>query len=138
MHTLIHTCVCMHANSATCDIHLPELQEDPTVIAIEKTRLAAQYVGAPGTERVVCPSAAAALLCLAQRGAAGTDGIDYTIYHREITFTNVTVLVEDTSLCFNALGGLPGAYVKWFLEEIGTSGLYKLLEGHQVGAGNGS
>lgn len=36
-------------HSTTCDIHLPELQEDPTVIAIEKTRLAAQYVGAPGT-----------------------------------------------------------------------------------------
>jgi inosine triphosphate pyrophosphatase len=25
------------------------------------------------------------------------------------------VLVEDTSLCFNALGGLPGPYIKWFL-----------------------
>lgn len=27
------------------------------------------------------------------------------------------VFVEDTSLCFNALGGLPGPYVKWFLGE---------------------
>ena len=26
---------------------------------------------------------------------------------------NGPVLVEDTSLCFNALGGLPGVYVKW-------------------------
>ena len=25
-------------------------------------------------------------------------------------------LVEDTALCFNALGGLPGVYIKWFLE----------------------
>ena len=25
-------------------------------------------------------------------------------------------MVEDTALCFNALGGLPGVYVKWFLE----------------------
>ena len=28
-------------------------------------------------------------------------------------------LVEDTSLCFNALNGLPGPYVKWFLEKTG-------------------
>ena len=27
------------------------------------------------------------------------------------------VLVEDTSLCFNALGGLPGVYIKWFLKN---------------------
>uniref|UniRef100_A0A8C9M362 XTP/dITP diphosphatase n=1 Tax=Panthera tigris altaica TaxID=74533 RepID=A0A8C9M362_PANTA len=28
------------------------------------------------------------------------------------------VLVEDTCLCFNALGGLPGPYIKWFLEKL--------------------
>ena len=32
------------------------------------------------------------------------------------------VVVEDTSLCFNALGGMPGPYVKWFLKEIGPAG----------------
>eukprot|EP01038_Epipyxis_sp_PR26KG_P010505 gene10505-14117_t len=37
------------------------------------------------------------------------------------------VLVEDTSLCFNALGGLPGIYIKWFLEKIGHEGLNNLL-----------
>ena len=37
------------------------------------------------------------------------------------------VLVEDTSLCFNALGGLPGVYVKWFLEKTGHAGLNNLL-----------
>jgi inosine triphosphate pyrophosphatase len=31
-------------------------------------------------------------------------------------------LVEDTSLCFNALGGLPGPYIKWFLSKIGPEG----------------
>ena len=41
------------------------------------------------------------------------------------------MLVEDTSLCFNALGGLPGPYVKWFLDEMGSAGLYKLLDGHE-------
>ena len=37
------------------------------------------------------------------------------------------VLVEDTSLCFNALGGLPGPYIKWFQDKIGLEGLNKLL-----------
>ncbi|PAA85350.1 hypothetical protein BOX15_Mlig015606g2 [Macrostomum lignano] len=37
------------------------------------------------------------------------------------------VLVEDTSLCFNALGGLPGVYIKWFLDALGPDGLPKLL-----------
>ncbi|KAH0551108.1 hypothetical protein GP486_007544 [Trichoglossum hirsutum] len=32
------------------------------------------------------------------------------------------VLVEDTCLCFNALKGLPGPYVKWFLHDIGLEG----------------
>ena len=32
------------------------------------------------------------------------------------------VLIEDTCLCFNALGGLPGPYIKWFLKKLGPSG----------------
>lgn len=36
-------------------------------------------------------------------------------------------IVEDTCLCFNALGGLPGPYIKWFLEKLGNEGLNKLL-----------
>jgi inosine/xanthosine triphosphate pyrophosphatase family protein len=38
------------------------------------------------------------------------------------------VLVEDTSLCFNAYQGLPGPYIKWFLEKMGHSGLNKMLD----------
>ncbi|KAJ1329426.1 XTP/dITP diphosphohydrolase [Microdochium nivale] len=37
------------------------------------------------------------------------------------------VLVEDTCLCFNALGGLPGPYIKWFMKSIGHEGLNNLL-----------
>ncbi|PVV04338.1 hypothetical protein BB560_001165 [Smittium megazygosporum] len=37
------------------------------------------------------------------------------------------VFVEDTSLCFEAFNGLPGAYVKWFLKELGPQGLYNML-----------
>ena len=40
---------------------------------------------------------------------------------------NGPVMVEDTSLCFNALNGLPGVYIKWFLEGIGHEGLNNLL-----------
>ena len=43
----------------------------------------------------------------------------------------VPVIVEDTSLCFNALGGLPGPYIKWFLEKLGASGLHQLLAGFE-------
>jgi len=39
------------------------------------------------------------------------------------------VLTEDTSLCFNALNGLPGPYIKWFLEKCGHDGLNDMLVG---------
>ncbi|XP_069351700.1 inosine triphosphate pyrophosphatase isoform X2 [Eulemur rufifrons] len=41
------------------------------------------------------------------------------------------VLVEDTCLCFNALGGLPGPYIKWFLEKLKPEGLHQLLAGFE-------
>ncbi|XP_055813817.1 inosine triphosphate pyrophosphatase [Solanum dulcamara] len=44
---------------------------------------------------------------------------------------NGPVLVEDTCLCFNALKGLPGPYVKWFLQKIGHEGLNNLLMAYE-------
>lgn len=44
---------------------------------------------------------------------------------------NGPVIVEDTSLCFNALGGLPGPYIKCFMKKIGLEGLTKLLLGYE-------
>ncbi|KAJ9518499.1 hypothetical protein QJQ45_018589 [Haematococcus lacustris] len=41
------------------------------------------------------------------------------------------VMVEDTSLCFNALGGLPGPYIKWFLDKTGHEGLNNLLMAYE-------
>uniref|UniRef100_A0A3Q2NMZ7 Inosine triphosphate pyrophosphatase n=1 Tax=Fundulus heteroclitus TaxID=8078 RepID=A0A3Q2NMZ7_FUNHE len=41
------------------------------------------------------------------------------------------VIVEDTCLCFRALGGLPGPYMKWFLDKLKPEGLYKLLAGFE-------
>jgi inosine triphosphate pyrophosphatase len=41
------------------------------------------------------------------------------------------VLVEDTALCFEALGGLPGPYIKWFLRSVGLDGLNNMLAGFE-------
>mgnify|MGYP001566575306 CR=1 FL=1 len=38
-----------------------------------------------------------------------------------------TVLVEDTSLYFDAWNGLPGALVRWFLDTVGCEGICKML-----------
>lgn len=37
------------------------------------------------------------------------------------------ILVEDTSLCFNAYGGLPGPYIKHFEQQIKPEGLFKMV-----------
>ncbi|XP_076623967.1 inosine triphosphate pyrophosphatase isoform X1 [Colletes latitarsis] len=39
------------------------------------------------------------------------------------------VIIEDTCLCFNAMKGLPGPYIKWFLEKLGPEGLHRMLHG---------
>ena len=36
------------------------------------------------------------------------------------------VVVEDTSLHMDCLGGLPGPFIKWFLASIGCGGVYEL------------
>jgi len=41
------------------------------------------------------------------------------------------VMVEDTCLCYHALKGLPGPYIKWFLDKLGHDGLNTLLAGHE-------
>jgi inosine/xanthosine triphosphate pyrophosphatase family protein len=35
-------------------------------------------------------------------------------------------LTEDTSLCFHALGGMPGPYIKWFQQTLKSDGMYSL------------
>uniref|UniRef100_A0A6V2ECB8 Multifunctional fusion protein n=1 Tax=Ditylum brightwellii TaxID=49249 RepID=A0A6V2ECB8_9STRA len=44
---------------------------------------------------------------------------------------NGPVITEDTSLCFNALNGMPGPYIKWFLEKCGHDGLNDMLTGFE-------
>ncbi|KAG5191467.1 putative inosine triphosphate pyrophosphatase [Tribonema minus] len=43
--------------------------------------------------------------------------------------TGGAVMVEDTGLCFAALQGLPGPYIKWFLDKCGHDGLNRMLAG---------
>ena len=40
-------------------------------------------------------------------------------------------LVEDTSLKFHALGGMPGPYIKWFQDRLKSDGLYKILTAYE-------
>lgn len=40
-------------------------------------------------------------------------------------------VVEDTSLQFTALGGMPGPYIKWFQERLGSNGLYNILTAYE-------
>ena len=42
---------------------------------------------------------------------------------------NQPVLVEDVSLVFNALGELPGPYIKWFVEYSGDEACCRMLDG---------
>lgn len=37
-------------------------------------------------------------------------------------------IVEDTSLYFESLNGLPGPLIKWFMKTVGNDGLYKMAE----------
>jgi len=37
-------------------------------------------------------------------------------------------IVEDTSLYFDCLNGLPGPLIKWFMQSIGNEGLFNLVE----------
>ncbi|KAF4419940.1 Ham1 family [Fusarium acutatum] len=39
------------------------------------------------------------------------------------------VVVDDTALCFNAMNGMPGPYIKFFLEALGPEKLHVLLAG---------
>lgn len=43
---------------------------------------------------------------------------------------NGPVITEDTSLCFNALNGLPGPYIKWFLDKTGHDGLNNIIKAY--------
>jgi inosine triphosphate pyrophosphatase len=37
-------------------------------------------------------------------------------------------IIEDTSLYLDGLNGLPGPLIKWFMQKLGTEGIYKLAK----------
>ncbi len=39
------------------------------------------------------------------------------------------VVVDDTGMSISALNGLPGALVSWFLDQVGPSGILKMIAG---------
>jgi non-canonical purine NTP pyrophosphatase (RdgB/HAM1 family) len=39
------------------------------------------------------------------------------------------VIVDDTGMSIDSLGGLPGALVAWFLDKLGPAGILKQMEG---------
>lgn len=41
---------------------------------------------------------------------------------------NTIILVDDTSLCYNSLNGLPGVYIKDFLHKLGHTGLNDIID----------
>lgn len=50
--------------------------------------------------------------------------------HQAFDVVKQPILVEDTALVFNALGRLPGPFIKWFFEEIDTEGLCRMLDNY--------
>jgi len=49
---------------------------------------------------------------------------------RAAVAVNGPVLTEDTAVEFHALKGLPGPYIKWFMEALGHTGLNNLLSAY--------
>ncbi|KAI9926267.1 hypothetical protein ASPWEDRAFT_116210 [Aspergillus wentii DTO 134E9] len=50
---------------------------------------------------------------------------------RAAQIINGPVVIEDSALEFNAMKGLPGPYIKYFLESLGNDGLNKLLDPYE-------
>ena len=44
---------------------------------------------------------------------------------------DTAVMIEDVSLCFNGMKGLPGPYIKDFLGKLGREGLVQMLNGFE-------
>jgi len=45
-----------------------------------------------------------------------------------LNYRQAEFIVEDTSLYFECLNGLPGPLIKWFMKTIGNEGLFNIVE----------
>lgn len=50
----------------------------------------------------------------------------YKLKYVRKQFPDGIILVEDTQLCFEGYNGLPGPYIKDFMNKIGLDGIYKM------------
>ena len=139
---------------ANAKIDLPELQGDPLEIAREKVspgcgrvvavvclavaRSCGRLVAVLWPSRLALPRPASprpapprpASPCPAPpRPASPTDPPSPAQCALAAVRVGGPVICEDTCLCFNALGGLPGPYIKWFLDKCGHAGLNGMLDG---------
>jgi non-canonical purine NTP pyrophosphatase (RdgB/HAM1 family) len=55
---------------------------------------------------------------------------DVVIYKAKFAYDVIRkpIMIEDTGLYINALNGLPGALIKWFVQRIGVDGLCRIME----------
>lgn len=51
-----------------------------------------------------------------------TKEVAYAKVQRAAEILQGPCITEDTALCFKALGGLPGPFIKYFLKELGHDG----------------
>lgn len=47
------------------------------------------------------------------------------------TYKDYNILTEETSLHVNALNGMPGPYINWFIDSMGVDGVYKMISFYQ-------
>lgn len=108
-------------------IDLPELQGEPDQIAREKCILAAKQINGP---TVSTEFGSFTKLFHDTLFFFSTYHANQKRYKTRVRLST-TQLVEDTCLCFNALHGLPGPYVKWFLDKLGHEGLNNMLAAYE-------
>lgn len=51
----------------------------------------------------------------------------YKLHVAREQFPDRKIIVEDTSLVFDAWNGLPGPLVKWYLESVGDRGIWNMI-----------
>lgn len=57
--------------------------------------------------------------------------IEAKLSHAKELFPNRSLIVEDTSLEIDVLGGLPGAFIKFFEQLVDDQGIYEMARGRQ-------
>lgn len=54
--------------------------------------------------------------------------ITWKLQAASIQFPDRRIIVEDTSLVFDAWNGLPGPLIKWYLGSVGDKGIWQMLQ----------